>query len=285
MNTMQHELNNGGAIASLAQEDEGERSSGKQKSGKAGQYLLRLIVPVTLLLAWYYVTEKLALFPAALLPSPVKVGQTFVQLASNGELLRNSVASLERIFYANLVALATAIPLGLLMGLYRPVEQLLDGVLTVLRPIPPLAWVPLSILWFGIGATSVVFITFLAAFFAILINTIAGARSIDKLLIRAALTLGAGQRRLMLKVFLPSTLPHIFTGFRIALGASWMSIVAAELVAATSGLGYMISFYRELLRTDAIMVGMFTIGVIGFGMDYLSRVVEAKLLPWRERAK
>jgi ABC-type nitrate/sulfonate/bicarbonate transport system permease component len=127
----------------------------------------------------------------------------------------------------------------------------------------------------------VVFITFLAAFFAVLINTIAGARAVDHLHVRAALSLGAGRRRMMTHVVMPSVAPYIFTAFRIALGVSWMSIVAAELVAASSGLGYMIMYYREVLRTDAIIVGMLTIGVIGLLMDIATRRLELWLMPWR----
>jgi ABC-type nitrate/sulfonate/bicarbonate transport system permease component len=205
----------------------------------------------------------------------------FGKLVANGELWSHIVASLERIFYANLAALAFGVPLGLAMGLYRPVERMFDGLIGLFRPIPPLAWVPLSILWLGIGTLSVVFITFLAAFFAVLINTIAGARAVDPLHVRAALSLGAGRRRMMTHVVMPSVAPYIFTAFRIALGVSWMSIVAAELVAASSGLGYMIMYYREVLRTDAIIVGMLTIGVIGLLMDLATRRLERRLMPWR----
>ncbi len=205
----------------------------------------------------------------------------FGKLVANGELWTHIVASLERIFYANLAALALGVPLGLAMGLYRPVEKMFDGLIGLFRPIPPLAWVPLSILWLGIGTLSVVFITFLAAFFAVLINTIAGARAVDRLHVRAALSLGAGRRRMMTHVVMPSVAPYIFTAFRIALGVSWMSIVAAELVAASSGLGYMIMYYREVLRTDAIIVGMLTIGVIGLMMDLATRRLERWLMPWR----
>jgi len=241
----------------------------------------RLILPGTLLVVWYVATDMLHLFHPSMLPSPTAVVRAFIRVAMSGELLQNIGASLLRIFYANCAALALGVPLGLAMGLYPPVERLCDGLLSLFRPIPPLAWVPLSILWLGIGTLSVVFITFLAAFFAVLINTIAGARSIDKQLIRAAQSLGASRRRLMTKVILPSVAPAIFTGFRIAIGVSWMSIVAAELIAAPSGLGYMIMYYREVLRTDAIIVGMLTIGVIGLAMDFFTRWLERRLLPWR----
>jgi ABC-type nitrate/sulfonate/bicarbonate transport system permease component len=242
----------------------------------------RLILPAVLIAIWYVFTEVKPLFHPTLLPSPVAVVNVFIRLVKNGELATHIVASLERIFWANLAALALGVPLGLAMGLYRPVERLLDGLLSIFRPIPPLAWVPLSILWLGIGALSVVFITFLAAFFAVIINAIAGARAVDKLHMRAALSLGASRRRIMTHVVLPTVAPHIFTGFRVAIGVSWMSIVAAELIAASSGLGYMITYYREVLRTDAIVVGMLTIGVIGLLMDLLTRWLEKKIMPWRQ---
>lgn len=241
----------------------------------------RLILPVTLLVVWFVATDVLKLFHPAMLPSPTGVVRAFIRVATSGELITNIGASLLRIFYANCAALALGVPLGLAMGLYKPVERLCDGLLSLFRPIPPLAWVPLSILWLGIGTLSVVFITFLAAFFAVLVNTTAGARSVDRQLVRAAQSLGASKRRLMTKVILPSVAPAIFTGFRIAIGVSWMSIVAAELIAAPSGLGYMIMYYREVLRTDAIIVGMLTIGVIGLAMDFGARWLERRLLPWR----
>jgi ABC-type nitrate/sulfonate/bicarbonate transport system permease component len=241
----------------------------------------RLTLPVLLLVVWYVATDILNLTHPVILPSPTDVVRAFMRLVRSGELLNNIGASLLRIFYANCAALLLGVPLGLAMGLYKPVERLCDGLLSLFRPIPPLAWVPLSILWLGIGTLSVVFITFLAAFFAVLVNTIAGAQAVDKQLVRAAQSLGAGQRRLMARVILPSVAPAIFTGFRVAIGVSWMSIVAAELIAAPSGLGYMIMYYREVLRTDAIIVGMLTIGVIGLAMDFGTRWLERRLLPWR----
>ena len=194
----------------------------------------RVILPAILIAIWYFFTEIKPLFHPTLLPSPVAVANMFIRLVKNGELAKHIVASLERIFWANLAALGLGVPLGLAMGLYRPVERLLDGLLSIFRPIPPLAWVPLSILWLGIGALSVVFITFLAAFFAVIINAIAGARAVDKLHMRAALSLGASRRRIMTHVELPTVAPYIFTGFRIAIGVSWMSIVAAACMSLPS---------------------------------------------------
>lgn len=246
-----------------------------------GEVGWRLVAPLALVAIWYVFTELLPLVHPVLLPSPLSVARTFWRLLWNGELFGHIGASLLRIFYANLGALALGVPLGLAMGLLRPVERLLDGLVNLFRPIPPLAWVPLSILWLGIGTLSVVFITFLAAFFAILINTVAGARAVDRLHVRAALSLGASRTRLVTHVVLPTVASHVFTGLRVAIGVSWMSIVAAELIAASSGLGYMITYYREVLRTDAIIVGMLTIGLIGLAMDMATRRLERWLMPWR----
>ncbi len=244
----------------------------------AAQYA---IVPAVLLLGWFLATTTFHLVHPALLPSPKAVYRSFLQLVRTGELEQNIVSSLLRIFYANLVALLTAVPIGLALGLSPVLMRLFGGLLSAIRPIPPLAWIPLAILWFGIGETSVLFITFLSAFFAIFLNTLAGVRAVDPLLLRAAASLGASRRRVVTHVILPSVASYIFTGVRIAIGVSWMSIVAAELVAATSGLGYMIAYYREALRTDAILVGMVVIGLIGLLMDIASREIERRLLPWR----
>lgn len=244
---------------------------------------LRLILPTLFVAVWYVFTEVFKPFHPTLLPSPVAVVRFFIKSASSGELAMHTAASLERIFYANLAALGLGVPLGVAMGLSRTVEDLLDGLLSLFRPIPPLAWVPLSILWLGIGTLSVVFITFLAAFFAVLINTLAGARSVDRLHVRAAQSLGASRMRQMSHIVLPTIIPYIFTGLRISIGVSWMSIVAAELIAASSGLGYMIIYYREVLRTDAIIVGMLTIGVIGLLMDMSARWLERWLMPWQQQ--
>lgn len=250
--------------------------------GKLPRAFRLVVLPVVVLVLWE-IGARAGLLNPIFLPPPSRIFAAAQQLLLSGELFRNAVASLRRIAIANVIAIAVAVPLGFFMGLFRPFEEVIDGLLNILRPIPPLAWIPLAILWFGLGENSVVFITLISAFFAILLNTIAGVRGVDKSLVRAALSLGATRRVLMLKVILPATLPSLFTGFRIALGVSWMSIVAAELIASSSGLGYMISYYRELLRSDLILVGMLSIGIIGFLMDRGLLWLERRLLPWRVR--
>ncbi|MSP67027.1 MAG: ABC transporter permease [Alphaproteobacteria bacterium] len=241
-----------------------------------------MIVPVVLIAAWEALAQ-LGWINLIFFPAPSQIAISACKMIASGELLRHFADSLRRIAIANTVAIGIGVPLGFFMGLYRPFENLMDGIVNLVRPIPPLAWIPLAILWFGVGEKAVVFITSISAFFAILLNTIAGVRAVEKSLVRAALSLGATESVLIRKVILPATLPHLFTGFRIALGVSWMSIVAAELIAASSGLGFMISYYREVIRTDLILVGMLSIGVVGFLMDRGLIWLEGKLLPWRVR--
>jgi ABC-type nitrate/sulfonate/bicarbonate transport system permease component len=239
-----------------------------------------VVLPLAGLVLWQ-LAAQFHFANAVLLPPPGRVALAAVRALQSGELLTHLRDSLFRILYANAIALGGGVPLGLLMGLYRPFEEVADGLFNLLRPVPPIAWIPLAILWFGIGEATVVFITLLAAFFAVLLNTFAGVRGVDTSLVRAALSLGASRWILIRRVVLPATLPSIFTGMRIAIGVSWGSIVAGELVAATSGLGFMITFYRELLRTDLILVGMISIAIAGLLMDRGLRRLERKVLPWR----
>jgi ABC-type nitrate/sulfonate/bicarbonate transport system permease component len=157
-----------------------------------------------------------------------------------------------------------------------------DPLLEFIRPIPPLAWIPLSILWFGIGDTQIVYIIFLAAFFPIVLNSMAGARDADTYLVRAGLSLGARPRELFSTVVLPGALPNIFTGVRVGLGIGWMALVAGELVAAPSGLGYMINNARTLFRSDYILLGMVLIGVLGLVLDFIMRKAALLIMPWHK---
>src|SRR5262245_2435106 len=166
------------------------------------------------------------------------------------------------------------------MGWWRLVYNQVNPLLEVLRPIPPLAWIPLSILWFGIGDTQNEFIIFLGMFFPILLNTIAGVRNIEPNLIRAARCLGANEFRILRRNVLPSAIPQIITVIRICMGFGWMALVAAELIGASSGLGFLINDARTVLHTDYVIVGMITIGLVGFAIDRTLRLLGARLMPW-----
>lgn len=235
---------------------------------------------IALLVLWQYASLRLLdETTRALLPPPTAIFTAAWELIVTGDLFRHMRDSLKRELVAFVWASA-AIPLGIAMGWWKLVEEQVDTVIEMLRPIPPLAWIPLSILWFGIGDTQNQFIIFLGIFFPILINTITGVKNIEPSLIRAARCLGASEARVLWRVVLPAALPNIVTGIRVGLGVGWMALVAAELVGASSGLGFLINDARTILRTDYIIVGMATIGIVGLLLDRVIRVLMRRMLPW-----
>lgn len=264
-----------------------ERASPSVGEGRAGgllrgtlERLSRLGLLVALVLGWWAVsTYVLDKSTRALLPPPQEVLKAAWELAESGELWRHLRDSLKREFVAFLWA-TISIPLGIAMGWWKAVERQVDPVVEALRPVPPLAWIPLSILWFGIDDTQNQFIIFLGCFFPILLNTIAGVKGVDANLVRAARCLGAGEASILWRVVLRAALPQIVTGIRVGLGVGWMALVAAELVGANSGLGFLINDARTVLRTDYVIVGMATIGLVGLLIDRAIRELASRLLPW-----
>jgi len=233
-----------------------------------------------LLAFWQYAsTTILDSTTRTLLPPPTAVFAAAFELVSSGELFRHARDSLKRELVAFLWA-SSAIPLGVAMGWWKSVDDQVDPLIEMLRPIPPLAWIPLSILWFGIGDTQNQAIIFLGIFFPILLNTISGVKGIEVTLIRAARCLGANEWKVLWRVVIRAALPQIVTGIRIGLGVGWMALVAAELVGANSGLGFLINDARTILRTDYIIVGMATIGLVGLMIDQVIRELVRRLLPW-----
>ena len=216
---------------------------------------------------------------AVLLPPPSAIARAFWELILSGDLFVHMRDSLSREIVAFIWALS-AIPLAIAMGWSKTINDQVDPLIEVLRPVPPLAWIPLSILWFGIGDIQNQFIIFLGMFFPILLNTIAGVKNIEPNIIRAARCLGASEARILRRIVLRAALPQIITGIRVGLGVGWMALVAAELVGANSGLGFLINDARTLLRTDVVIVGMITIGFIGLIIDRTIRVAGRRMMPW-----
>ncbi|PIP86723.1 nitrate ABC transporter permease, partial [Candidatus Campbellbacteria bacterium CG22_combo_CG10-13_8_21_14_all_43_18] len=163
------------------------------------------------------------------------------------------------------------------------VSRLISPILELLRPIPPIAWIPLAILWFGIGNNPAYFLVFLGAFFPIFSNTYLGVSSVEETYKRAAYSLGATKKEIITDIILPASMPQIFTGLKIGLGVGWMVVIAAELVGAQSGLGYMIQLNRFLLNSPEIITGMITIGVIGFLLNLLITKIEKMTTPWNQK--
>ena len=210
----------------------------------------------------------------AILPSPAKTAETLWSLTLSGDLFKHVYASLSRVLSAWSLAALVAIPLGLLQGTSRRFERVFDPVVELFRPISPLAWIPLAILWFGIGESGKIFIIFIATFFPILLNTVSGVKAVDPVLIRAGRVLGADTKlKLFITVILPAAMPTIIVGLRIAFGTGWAAIIAAELVAAREGLGYLISDGMEILRSDLVLAGMVVIGILGVIFDSFFRLI------------
>ena len=238
---------------------------------------------VTFVVAWQLISvfgQRINPQLDVMMPPPTAVFSAAVDLLGRGVLFTHIFDSLYRVLLAVGTAAVLGVPLGLAMGWSARFRAVVDPLLEFVRPIPPLAWIPLSILWFGLGDAQIVYIIFLAAFFPVVLNSMAGARDVDTYLIRAGLSLGAKRSELFRTVVLPAALPNIFTGLRIGLGIGWMALVAGELVAAPSGLGYLINNARTLFRSDYILLGMVLIGVLGLVLDYLMRQVARLVMPW-----
>ncbi len=244
-------------------------------------------MPVILILVWQTLS-CLGVISSTRLPSPVEILHGLRCLAFEGmppgRLLHNHVIhSLYRVFLGYTMAVGVAIPFGLILGWSPGLRAVFNPLIEMIRPIPPLAWIPVSILWFGIGVKSSAFIIFLGVFFPVFLNTLSGVISIHPMYIEAARTLNAKERDIFLKVLLPAALPSVFVGMRIGVGIGWMTLVAAEFTGIKSGygLGYMIMTARDIQRLDEIMAGMCVIGCIGFLIDAVFRYVEAKVLKWK----
>lgn len=245
----------------------------------------RRVVPILILLAiWEMVSGYLlpAINPhlVILMPPPSKVISAGGEMLARGVLIDHTLASLKRWGIGVGLAILTAFPLGLFMGISKIVNEVFDPVVTLLRPIPPLAVIPLSILWFGIGDVQNSFIIFLGAFWPTLLNTISGVRRVDKILVWATLNLGATRWAVIRDVVIPSAMSSVMTGIRLSIGIGWVALVAAELVASTSGLGYMIDESRQLLASDRVILGMFTIGLLGLATDVAARSLERRFSKW-----
>lgn len=213
----------------------------------------------------------------SLLPPPGLAAREFWVLVESGELFVHTGVSLARVFSAWFLAGAIAIPLGLAMGWSRGFERIVDPVIELFRPISPLAWIPLAILWFGIGEAGKIFVVCVGTFFPTLISTVAGVKRIDPVLVHAGQVLGCtDQASLFRKVIFPAALPAIVVGLRISFGTGWAAIIAAELVAARSGLGYLIANGMEILRADKVLVGMAMIGILGVCFDALFRFLHRR---------
>jgi ABC-type nitrate/sulfonate/bicarbonate transport system permease component len=229
---------------------------------------------------WALVTRARWVDPI-LLPSPADVAKAFTASVADGSLQKHVAVSLLRVVEGFAIAMIIAVPLGILMGVSRLARGIVEPLLELLRPIPPIAVIPLAILWFGIDELSKVFIIAYGAFFPILVNTMAGFNEVDRVHVRAAQALGAKRYHVFRDVVLRSAFPFIIVGARVGMGMAFIVLVAAELIASSRGLGFLISDARYNFRTDQIFLGMACIGVLGFVLNKMLLEVERRLVRWK----
>jgi NitT/TauT family transport system permease protein len=232
-----------------------------------------------LLVAWYIAIVRQA---NHLLPDPIAVGAAFVELIKRGLLIKYIIASLFRVTWGFSMAALIAIPLGLAVGWYRRSEMALNPLLQIFRPISPLAWIPISILWFGVGDLAAIFLIFLASFLPLTLTAINAVESIPAVYINAGRNFGLSTPQLVFRVLYPAVMPRLIIGLRITLGIAWLVVVAAEMIAVNSGLGFLIIDARNAgNRYDLVIAGMISIGVIGLLLDIGMRSVEkSRALRW-----
>jgi len=252
--------------------------------GQGNSVLISMATVLVIIGAWWYVTATGIVAPL-FLPGPGAVVDSFFEVATEGfggaTLWEHTWVSLYRVFSAFLLACVTAIPIGVLMGVNRVMRGIFDPPIEFYRPIPPLAYLPLVIIWAGIEDFSKILLIFLAVFAPMALNARAGVRSVSVEKIHAAYSLGASRWQVLIYVVLPGALPEIITGMRIGIGFGWTTLVAAEMVAATAGLGYMVLNASNFMVTNVVVLGIIVMGAVAYVFDLFMRWLEHTLVPWK----
>lgn len=236
--------------------------------------VLPLILPIVVVILWYIFTVPIKIVPDYVIPTPILVITSLYQLITTGKLFTHIVSTLTKVLSGLVLASIIGIPLGILLGFSDKLDAMSKIIVGILRPIPPVAWIPFSILWFGIGLIPGVFIIFMGCFFPILIYTIDGVKRVDNVLIEAGKTLGANSLQIIRKIIFHASIPAILSGLKVGIGIALMCTVTAEMVASNNGLGYLIMNSSQLFDTGAVVVGMISIGVIGLLFDLIFKKVQ-----------
>ena len=244
--------------------------------------LLEVPAALAVIVALWQVVS-IAVGNATLVPSPARVLAAWVDLA-HGDLRDDVLASLLHLAVGYALGAGTGLALAAVSARFAVVEAIVDPLVELLRPISAIAWIPLAILMFGVSAKVPVFLIFYAALFPIFVNTVAGVKQVDAQLVRAALALGASSRLVLTHVVMPSALPFMLAGARLSLGVAWMAMVAAELTGSDAGLGWRLFWYQEFFAMDKDMAVILTIGVLGYVLDTLLRLLQARLTRWSPEA-
>jgi len=255
-----------------------------------------ILVPLAALALWQLLSAK-GWVNATILPSPMQVltkwwaylrpleaydpsMSSYLKWCFSGELPQDAMGSLYRVLLGFAIGTGLALPLGLAMGYSKVAYALFNPLIQVLRPIPPIAYIPLSILWFGLGNPPAVFLISIGAFFPVLMNTVTGVQNVDSIYLRVGRNLGASRWTQFTRIILPAATPYIFTGARIGMGTAFIVVIVSEMIAVNNGLGYRILEAREYLWSDKIIAGMFTIGLLGLGIDTVMSRLSSRMLRW-----
>jgi NitT/TauT family transport system permease protein len=244
------------------------------------KYLLPIGTGLVLLAIWWAAYEAGA-FPTGTVPSPVDVAGAFRSEIASGRLIDDTIASLYRVAWGFITAVLAGVPLGLVVGRSRRTREALLPWVNFFRSLSPIAWIPFGIIWFGVGDPPAIFIIFLATFFQIILATAAAAATVPKVFYRVALDMSLTPTEVLFQITLPAIMPQLVTALRVAIGVAWMVVVAAEMIAVRSGLGFLIIDARNGLRMDLVVCGMITIGAIGIGLDIVfSRLARIPSVRW-----
>ena len=242
---------------------------------------IKFILPLLIIFFWFIFTYT-GKVPPTSLPSLSAVKDTFIEMLKSGQLSNDLSLSLRRVLAGFFISSVLGISLGIFMGISSKAKEFFQLTLTAIRHIPIIAWIPLIILWAGIGEVSKIVVILFAATFPIVVNTMGGVDSTSETYLEVAKMYGLSKKDTFFKVYLPSALPNIFTGLRLGLGASWMAVVASELIASSSGIGYRLNDARSLMRSDVVIVCMIIIGLVGLLMDKLIVLISHELTPWKK---
>ncbi len=255
------------------------RQPARDPRAKLKTSLLALVVPVLILLTWQLLVQTNTI-PARILPLPTSIFSKAVDLLRSGDLVENTLVSAQRALIGLAVGGSVAFVLGLLNGMFSTGEKLLDSTIQMVRTIPNLALVPLVILWFGIGETARIFLIAVGVFFPVYLNTFYGIRQVDRGLIEMAQSYGLNRRELFRDVILPGAMPSILVGLRYALGVMWLTLIIAETIAASAGIGFMTTTAREFMQTDVMVLSIIVYAIFGKLADLIARLLERRLLRW-----
>lgn len=249
-------------------------------TAKKALLILYMWIPLVILIALWEVSSSSGALNPAIMPAPSGIIRSFAAMLESGRWQTNLLASLSRIVKGFIVGAFCGLVVGFFMGTFKPIEKLMTILVGFLRPIPTIAWIPLFILWLGIGDVSKVTIISIGCFWPVLLNTINGIKSVDHKLLEVAILFEKSWMEQLRKIILPSALPSILTGLRLSVSAALTGVLSAEMLAANSGIGFLITFGRDLAQPGIMLVGVLTIAFLGLGVDFILLQAEKRLLRW-----